>query len=196
MPGSDVPCAEEGWVPPDDLPPEPQWRTWEHVRCLECGQWKVVLGKHLSAEHALDSAGYRERWGMRSGMPLCSLALSEKMRGVAVSRGAENTDRLVAMAAENHVAATEATKRREMRPQELQARGARSEARARAREAAARILVGDLERWVREKYVDGLWSIRDMMRYLDLSEKSVRAVMASAGIEPRRRGPATRLPQN
>ncbi|MCX4097777.1 MucR family transcriptional regulator [Nocardia sp. alder85J] len=195
MSALDVPRAGDSWVPPGDLPPESQWRTWDRIRCLECGRWRRVLGKHLR-EHGLDAAGYRERWGMRSGMPLCSAELSEKWRRTAVARGTENTDRLVRMASENHVAATEVVRGRTMRPQELRARGARATGRARAREDAARARVGDLDRWVRERYYEDLWSIRDMMRYLDLSEKSVRAAMAAAGVEPRGRGPAPHRSRN
>ncbi len=40
------------------------------IVCLECGKtFKVITKKHL-AMHQLDAASYREKWGLKKGIPL------------------------------------------------------------------------------------------------------------------------------
>ncbi|WP_051357693.1 MucR family transcriptional regulator [Leisingera caerulea] len=42
------------------------------VVCLECGEAKVLLKRHLKMEHGLDEAAYRARWRLSPDHPLAA----------------------------------------------------------------------------------------------------------------------------
>lgn len=50
------------------------------VNCLECGKsFKILTRRHL-ATHGLDSASYREKWGLKKDAPLVCKSLQRERR--------------------------------------------------------------------------------------------------------------------
>ena len=50
------------------------------VSCLECGKsFKILTRRHL-ATHGLDSASYREKWGLKKDTPLVCKSLQRERR--------------------------------------------------------------------------------------------------------------------
>ena len=50
------------------------------VTCLECGKsFKILTRRHL-ASHGLDSAAYREKWGLKKDTPLVCKSLQRERR--------------------------------------------------------------------------------------------------------------------
>ncbi|PRX33915.1 transcriptional regulator, MucR family [Meinhardsimonia xiamenensis] len=57
------------------------------ITCLECGKSFKTLKRHLSSEHGLDPAAYRERWHLSKDYPLVAPAYSRSRAKTAKSIG-------------------------------------------------------------------------------------------------------------
>ena len=60
------------------------------VVCLECGKTYKTLKRHLSTEHGLDEATYKERWGLAKGTKLVAKEYSQRRSKMAYTIGLGN----------------------------------------------------------------------------------------------------------
>lgn len=176
------------------LPPEDQWRTYEAIRCLECGQWKASLGRHLGPAHALTADEYRESWGMRQRQPLVAGYLGDLRREIAVATG--GPERMRALVPRVAAAAAEARQGRERREQERRSLRVgqqrwwdqeRADADRRARASARLRGYADLGAYLRARYLDDEQPMRMLCAELGVGVQVVRRLMDTHQV--RRRGP-------
>jgi predicted transcriptional regulator len=76
--------------------PEPELRPAVSIRssvkpdglvCLECGAKMKMLKRHLSTDHGLTAAEYRQRWSLASDYPIVAPAYAEQRRALAIKIG-------------------------------------------------------------------------------------------------------------
>lgn len=178
------------------LPPEDQWRTHEAIQCLECGQWKAALGRHLPPAHGITADEYREAWGMRQRQPLTAGYLSDVRREIAVATG--GPERLRALAPIVAPAAAEARRGRERREQERRSvrtgqqaasDRARADADDRATRAARALGHPDVAAYLRSRYLDQLQPMRVLVAELGVAKEVIRRLMDAHQVPRRGPGP-------
>lgn len=59
----------------------------DHIVCLDCGKKMKMLRRHLSSEHDLSPADYREKWGLSGDYPMVAPDYAETRRDLAVKIG-------------------------------------------------------------------------------------------------------------
>ncbi len=59
----------------------------DHLVCLDCGKKMKMLRRHLSSEHAMSPADYREKWGLGGDYPMVAPDYAETRRVLAVKIG-------------------------------------------------------------------------------------------------------------
>ncbi|WP_341711054.1 MucR family transcriptional regulator [Erythrobacter sp.] len=55
----------------------------DHLVCLDCGRKLKTLKRHLSVEHELSPAAYRQRWSLPFDYPMTASAYSETRKDLA-----------------------------------------------------------------------------------------------------------------
>jgi predicted transcriptional regulator len=63
------------------------------ITCLECGQSKKVLKRHLSTAHGLSVKEYREKWRLPSDYPMVAPSYAAKRSRLAKKIGLGTTPR-------------------------------------------------------------------------------------------------------
>lgn len=179
------------------LPPEAAWRNHEVIQCLECGQWKAALGRHLPAAHGVSAAEYRAAWGMRQRQPLTAGYLSQVRREIAVATGGPDRMRqLLPQVAPLAAAARVGRERREQERRSLHqmqvATAARSAAQAdsRAKAAARRLGFADVGAYLARRYRVERQPIRVLAGELGVNKQVVRRLMEAHRVPLRGPGPA------
>lgn len=179
------------------LPAEAVWRRHDAIQCLECGQWRSALGKHLTAAHGMTADEYRAAWGMRQRQPLTAGYLSEVRREIAVATG--GPERLRELAPQVAHLAAAARVGREQREQERRvlrrmqgAAAARSAAQAESRANASARKLGfeDTRAYLRQRYGVDQQPIRVLVAELRVNKQVVRRLMDYHQIPVRGPGPA------
>ena len=61
--------------------------TPDHLICLEDGKKFKSLKRHLRAEHDLDPAAYRARWGLKPDYPMVASNYTESRSSIAKAMG-------------------------------------------------------------------------------------------------------------
>ena len=89
--GAVAPQAAE----PTEALPTPPVKPQNSVRkndviCLECGASYTTLKRHLTTEHGMDEADYKERWGLPKGMKLVAKEYSARRSQMATQIGLGN----------------------------------------------------------------------------------------------------------
>ena len=59
----------------------------DHLVCLDCGKKMKMLRRHLSSEHDMSPADYREKWGLSGDYPMVAPDYAETRRDLAVKIG-------------------------------------------------------------------------------------------------------------
>lgn len=59
----------------------------DHLVCLDCGKKMKMLRRHLSSEHDMSPADYREKWGLSPDYPMVAPDYAETRRDLAVKIG-------------------------------------------------------------------------------------------------------------
>lgn len=59
----------------------------DHLTCLDCGKKMKMLRRHLSSEHDMSPADYREKWGLSADYPMVAPDYAETRRDLAVKIG-------------------------------------------------------------------------------------------------------------
>lgn len=59
----------------------------DFIACLECGAKMKTLKRHLSTDHKLTTAEYRQRWGLASDYPMVAPEYAARRRDFAVKIG-------------------------------------------------------------------------------------------------------------
>ena len=59
----------------------------DYIVCLECGKKMKMLRRHLSSEHDMSPADYREKWGLSPDYPMVAPDYAETRRDFAVKIG-------------------------------------------------------------------------------------------------------------
>jgi len=59
----------------------------DHLVCLDCGKKMKMLRRHLSSEHDMSPADYRERWSLPADYPMVAPDYAETRRDLAVKIG-------------------------------------------------------------------------------------------------------------
>jgi predicted transcriptional regulator len=59
----------------------------DHLTCLDCGKKMKMLRRHLSSEHDMSPADYREKWGLNADYPMVAPDYAETRRDLAVKIG-------------------------------------------------------------------------------------------------------------
>lgn len=59
----------------------------DHLVCLDCGKKMKMLRRHLSSEHDMSPAEYRERWNLSTDYPMVAPDYAETRRDLAVKIG-------------------------------------------------------------------------------------------------------------
>ncbi|HEU4820176.1 MAG TPA: MucR family transcriptional regulator [Qipengyuania sp.] len=59
----------------------------DHLTCLDCGKKMKMLRRHLSSEHDMSPADYREKWGLSADYPMVAPEYAETRRDLAVKIG-------------------------------------------------------------------------------------------------------------
>ncbi len=59
----------------------------DHLVCLDCGKKMKMLRRHLSSEHGMAPADYREKWGLAADYPMVAPDYAETRRDLAVKIG-------------------------------------------------------------------------------------------------------------
>lgn len=59
----------------------------DHLVCLDCGKKMKMLKRHLSTEHGMTPAEYRDRWNLSSDYPMVAPEYAEKRRDLAKKIG-------------------------------------------------------------------------------------------------------------
>ena len=59
----------------------------DSITCLDCGKKMKMLKRHLSTEHDMTPADYRERWNLPADYPMVAPAYAETRRDLAKKIG-------------------------------------------------------------------------------------------------------------
>ncbi len=59
----------------------------DHLVCLVCGKAQKMLKRHLTVQHDLTPAAYRERFGLKSDYPMTAPNYAQQRREVALASG-------------------------------------------------------------------------------------------------------------
>lgn len=59
----------------------------DHLVCLACGKKMKMLRRHISSEHDMSPAEYREKWGLGADYPMVAPEYAETRRDLAVKIG-------------------------------------------------------------------------------------------------------------
>lgn len=59
----------------------------DSITCLDCGKKMKMLKRHLSTEHDMTPAEYRDRWDLASDYPMVAPAYAETRRDLAKKIG-------------------------------------------------------------------------------------------------------------
>jgi len=59
----------------------------DHLTCLDCGKKMKMLRRHISSEHDMSPAEYREKWGLSGDYPMVAPDYAETRRDLAVKIG-------------------------------------------------------------------------------------------------------------
>lgn len=59
----------------------------DHLVCLDCGRKMKMLRRHLSTEHDMTPADYREKWALAADYPMVAPDYAETRRDLAVRIG-------------------------------------------------------------------------------------------------------------
>lgn len=65
----------------------------DHLVCLECGERKRMLSRHLERAHDLTPMQYRERFGLKKDYPMAAPETAAALRKSAIDRGLGNRSR-------------------------------------------------------------------------------------------------------
>ena len=76
----------------DEPPPEPAVSVRasvkkDHLVCLDCGKKMKMLKRHLSTEHDMTPAEYRDRWNLAADYPMVAPDYAETRRDLAKKIG-------------------------------------------------------------------------------------------------------------
>lgn len=81
---AEVPVAE---LPPVPAVPIDASVKKDAITCLECGKTFKTLKRHLSTEHALTPAEYKDRWQLSKDYPLVAPSYSKRRADTAKKIG-------------------------------------------------------------------------------------------------------------
>ena len=59
----------------------------DHLVCLVCGKPQKMLKRHLTVQHDLSPAAYRERFGLKTSYPMTAPNYAQQRREVALATG-------------------------------------------------------------------------------------------------------------
>ncbi|MGI8942718.1 MAG: MucR family transcriptional regulator [Qipengyuania sp.] len=82
----------QGGSAAQEAPPEPAVSVRsslkkDHITCLDCGKKMKMLKRHLSTEHDMTPAEYRDRWNLSSDYPMVAPDYADTRRDLAKKVG-------------------------------------------------------------------------------------------------------------